>query len=332
MIKQATEKIKKNQNLTHDETREVFNEIMSGRAETEDIKSFLASLSEKGESAEEVAAAAEVLREKALKVNAKAKDLVDTCGTGGAKIKDVNISTLVGIVLAACGVKVAKHGNRSFSGKCGSADILEELGVNINVCPEKVAELIDEVGFGFMFAPLFHPAMKAVSGARKELAGRSIFNIIGPLSNPAGARMQILGVYDESLTELMAESLKKLGSKKALVVHGTEGLDEISIKGKTKVSELSDSRIHTYFLTPQDFGVKEAELSEIAGGTKKENAMSAKSVLSGKKGPVRDMVLINTAAALKMSGKAGDLKKGMVIAAKAIDSGKALRVLEKITK
>jgi anthranilate phosphoribosyltransferase len=223
MIKEAVKKLKEKIDLEGPEMVDVFNEIMTGAAEKGDVKDFLLSLKEKGESPEEIAAAAKVMREKSTKVVTKSKDLIDTCGTGGAKVNDVNISTVVAIILAACGLKVAKHGNRSFTGKCGSADILEELGVNINNKPEKVAALIDEIGIGFIFARNFHPAMKNVMEIRKELATRTIFNILGPLSNPAGARMQILGVYKPELTEIMAEALNKLGSEKAYVVHGMEG-------------------------------------------------------------------------------------------------------------
>jgi anthranilate phosphoribosyltransferase len=330
MIKEAIKKVSQKINLAPEEMISVFNEIMNGTAEKEDVKKFLLSLKDKGESPDEIAAAARVMREKCTKVRPKAKDLVDTCGTGGAKINDVNISTVVAIVLAGCGLKVAKHGNRSFTGKCGSADILEELGVNISQTPEKVARLIDEVGIGFIFAPNFHPAMKNVMGIRRELATRTIFNILGPLSNPAGAKMQILGVYKPELTEVMAEALSKLGSEKAYVVHGLEGFDEISIKGETKLSELKDGKVATRQISPEDFEIKEGSIDKILGGSREHNAKIVLDILNGKKGIPRDMVLLNAGAALKMVGRALDFKGGVKIAGEGIDSGKALETLNKL--
>ncbi|MEA3305358.1 MAG: anthranilate phosphoribosyltransferase [Candidatus Omnitrophota bacterium] len=332
MIREAIKKVSEKKNLDRGEMVSVFNEIMSGRLAKEDVKSFLRALSSKGESPEEIAAAAEIMREKAVKIETPIKDLVDTCGTGGAGINDVNVSTITAVVLAGAGVKVAKHGNRSFTGKCGSADILEELGVNINITPDKVIELIDKVNFGFIFAPNFHPAMKNVMEARKELAIRTIFNIIGPLSNPAGAAMQILGVYKPELTEVMAEALNKLGSKKAYIVHGLEGLDEISIKGRTKMTRLEDGNIETCYVTPEDFGMKESPVEEIIGGSREYNAGIALNVLNGKEGAPRDMVLVNAGAALTMFGRAGDFRKGVKIAAGCIDSGKALEALKLLKK
>ena len=309
----------------------VFNEIMSGAAKEEDVKEFLSSLKAKGESPDEIAAAAKIMREECTKVCVSTENLIDTCGTGGAKINDVNVSTINAIVLAACGLKVAKHGNRSFTGKCGSADILEELGVNINNTPERVAELIEKIGIGFIFARNFHPAMKNVMKIRKELKTRTIFNILGPLSNPAGAKMQILGVYKSELTEVMAEALNKLGSERAYVVHGLEGLDEVSIKGKTKLSELKAGLVATRHIKAEDFGIKEGALEEILGGSREYNKKVALEILEGKdKSARRDMVLINAAAALKMAGKAADFREGVGLAAECIDSGKALAKLNSL--
>jgi len=330
MIKEAIEKLSKKIDLSPGEMTSVFEEIMSGHTEKQDVKDFLLSLKTKGENPDEIAAAAEVMREKSTKVRTSVEDLVDTCGTGGAKINDINISTVVAIVLAGCGVKVAKHGNRSFTGKCGSADILEAFGVNIRLTPEKVAELIEEVGIGFIFAPDFHPAMKNVMELRRELKTRTIFNILGPLSNPAGANMQILGVYKPELTEVMAEALNKLGGEKAYVVHGLEGLDEISIKGKTKISELKDGKLRTRYVNPEDFGIKEGSIDEILGGSREHNAGVILDILNGKKGTPRDMVLINAGAALEMIGKAKDFKEGVKSAAQCIDSGKALEKLNRL--
>ena len=337
MIKEAIQKLKEKQDLDPREMAVVFNEIMGGGAEKQDMKDFLLSLKAKGESPDEIAAATGIMRKKMEKVSAAVENLIDTCGTGGAKINDINISTIVAIVLAGCGVKVAKHGNRSNTGKCGSSDILKEFKVNINMTPEKVAELIEKIGIGFMHAPNFHPAMKNVIEVRKELKTRTIFNILGPLSNPAGAKMQILGVFEPELTEMMAKALSKLGGKRAYVVHGVvqglpeENLDEISIKGKTKISELKDGKIETYYVEPKDFGVEEAgSLDEIRGGEPKYNKRIIKSILKGKKGTPRNMVLINAGAALKMVGKARDFKEGVKLAAECIDQGRALAKLNSL--
>ena len=331
MIKEAIKKIKAKTDLSKEEVFQVFAEIVSGSTPKEDIKEFLKTLSKKGESAEEVASAAQVMRNKAVRIESQLVDLIDTCGTGGAPIRDVNVSTLAAIVIAASGLKVAKHGNRSFTGKCGSADLLEALGVNIHIKPDKAVKLLKEVNFTFIFAPDYHPAMKNVVEARRELASRSIFNILGPLSNPAGANIQVLGVYDEKLTELMADSLARLGTKAAMVVHGLEGLDEVSIKGKTKVSEVKDGKVSHYYVTASDFGMAESPLDEIKGGDREYNKKIALNILSGKdKGPRRDMVSINAACALKLAGKVKGFKEGAALAGKVIDSGAALATLEKI--
>lgn len=331
MIKEAIAKVTKKIDLSPAEMRSVFEEIMSGKAEKQNMKDFLLALKAKGESPDEIAAAATIMREKMTKVPTSAENLIDTCGTGGAPINDINVSTISAIVLAGCGVRVAKHGNVSFTGKCGSADILKALGVNINTTPEKVAELIGRIGIGFIFAKNFHPAMKNVAEVRKELKTRTIFNILGPLSNPAGAKMQVLGVFDPKITEIMSEALNKLGSKKAYVVHGLEGLDEISIKGQTKVSELSDGKVKTYNIKVEDFGVKEGSLDEIRGGTPEYNKKVTLDILEAKdKSARRDMVLINAATALKMVGKAKGFKEGVKLAAECIDSGKALEILNRL--
>lgn len=331
MIKKATAKVTKKIDLNPQEMAEVFNEIMSGKAEKQDMKDFLLAIKAKGESPDEIAAAAGIMRQKMRKVNVSTENLIDTCGTGGAPINDINVSTISAIVLAGCGVKVAKHGNVSFTGKCGSADILKALGVNINTSPEKVRELIEKVGIGFIFARNFHPAMKNVAEARRELKARTIFNILGPLSNPAGAKMQILGVFDPKITEIMAEALNKLGSEKAYVVHGLEGLDEISIKGETRLSELKDRKVATYNIKTEDFGIKEGSLDEIRGGTPEYNKKVILEILEAKDRSVRrDMVLINAAAALKMTGKAVDFKEGVKLAAECIDSGRALEKLNNL--
>ncbi len=331
MIGEAIKKLSGRADLDGAEMRAVFGEIMSGKAGKEDVKTFLLSLKAKGETPEEIAAAAMIMREKMTKVPVSKEGLIDTCGTGGAAVNDINVSTISAIVLAGCGVKVAKHGNVSFTGKCGSADILQALGVNIDTGPKKVAELIDKVGIGFIFARNFHPAMKNVAEIRKELKTRTIFNILGPLSNPAGAGMQMLGVFAPALTEVMAEALNKLGSERAYVVHGMEGLDEISIKGKTRLSELKAGKVTTREIEPSDFGVKEGVIEEIRGGDREYNKKAVLEILEAKdRGARRDMVLMNAGAALRMTGKAKDFKEGVKSAAECIDSGKALRTLKRL--
>lgn len=324
MIKEAAEKILKKLDLSPAEMRDVFEEVMGGNADKEDIKRFLTFLAAKPETPEEIASAAAVMRDKAVKVIISAENLIDTCGTGGAFINDVNVSTISAFVLAGCGLRVAKHGNRSFTGKCGSADLLEALGIKIDQEPERAAEFIEKIGIGFMFAPNFHPAMRYVMPARRELKARTIFNILGPLCNPAGAKMQIIGVYKPELTEIMADALDRLGSVSAYVVHGMAGLDEISINGKTKVSELKNGKVTTYQVSPADFGMEEGSLDEIAGGSPAHNANTAVDILSGRKGAARNMVILNASAALKMAGKVFDFRSGVKMASESIDSRRAL--------
>jgi len=322
------EKLEKKIGLSSIEVEAVFEEIMTGEAEKEDVKRFLILLAAKGESPEEIAAAARVMRKKATKVNIAAEGLIDTCGTGGAAFHGINISTIAAFVIAGCGIKVAKHGNRSFTGKCGSADILEALGVNINKNAEEVRALIEKTGIAFLFAPNFHPAMKNVMEVRRELKTRTIFNLLGPLSNPAGVKMQILGVYKAELTEVMAEALKKLGSERVYVVYGLAGLDEISIEGETKISELKDGKVFTYYVKPADFGVKEGNLNDIKGDLPSCNKETILRILKGEeKGTARNAVIINAAAALVMTDSAPDLKSGADMAGKCIDSGRALQKL-----
>lgn len=327
MIREAIEKAGKRIDLTSAEMRGSFNEIMSGQAVIADTKEFLAVLRAKGETVEEITAAAKVMREKAARIRVDEPALIDTCGTGGTGINTFNISTTAAFVAAGSGIKVAKHGNRSASCQCGSADVLEALGVKIDVGPERVAESIREVGIGFLFAPSFHTAMKHAVLARKELGGRTIFNILGPLSNPANAAYQVIGVYDAKLTETLAGVLKNLGLKRAFVVHGMDGLDEITIADRTKVTELKDNKLKTYFVSPEDFKIKTARLEDLSGGSAKENAEIVIAILKGEQGPRRDVVLMNASAAIVCAGRAKDFKTGMKLAAESIDSGRALEKL-----
>lgn len=341
MIRQAIEKIVKGIDLSEYEMRHAFEQIMTGYATAAQIGAFITALRIKGETAEEITGAAKVMREKAVAIRAGGKSvdidrddinideetIIDTCGTGGSGTNTYNISTTVAFILAACGVKVAKHGNRGVSSRCGSADVLEALGVKLDMPPVMVEDCIREIGIGFMYAPLFHSAMKYAVEPRKEIGIRTIFNLLGPLANPARATCQVLGVYDGKLTEVMAEVLKNLGCRRAFVVYGLDTLDEITITGKTKVTELKNGRIRTYYLTPEKFGIKRARLEDIKGGDARENSEIIQSVLRGDRGPKRDVALLNASAALVCSGKARDFKGGIKLAAEAIDSGKALEKL-----
>ncbi|MBI4439779.1 anthranilate phosphoribosyltransferase [Candidatus Woesearchaeota archaeon] len=330
MIQESIQKLVEGKNLSYREAEDSMNEIMSGLATPALISAFLVALRIKGETVDEITACASVMRKKASRIHPKAKVLVDTCGTGGDKADTFNISTTSAFVVAGAGIHVAKHGNRSVSSKCGSADVLAELGVNINLLPKDVEKCIDEVGVGFMFAPLFHEAMKNAMPVRKELGIRTVFNILGPLTNPANATAQVVGVFDEKLTAPLAEVLGKLGLKRAFVVHGN-GIDEITIEAKSKIAEYKDGHVLTYELNPVDFGFKLASLTEIKGGSPKENAAITLSILRGKeKGPKRDVVILNSAAAIIAGGKADSWKDAVKKASQSIDSGKALEVLTKL--
>jgi anthranilate phosphoribosyltransferase len=332
MIKEALSKIVSGSDLTMAEAREVMREIMKGEATQAQIGSFLTALRMKGETADEIAGCARAMRESAIAVKPKRNQLVDTCGTGGDGSGTFNISTTVAFVAAGAGLAVAKHGNRSVSSRCGSADLLQALGVNLELSPEQVAQCIDEVGIGFLFAPKLHPAMKHALAPRQEIGLRTIFNILGPLSNPAQARRQLMGVYDSDLTELMAEVLRALGSEHAFVVHGADGLDELSTTGQNKVSHLHHNHIETYYLDPEELGLPQAKISDLAGGTREDNAETTRAILEGKLGPKRDVVLLNTAAVLIAGGKASSFSEGLVLAAEAIDNGSARRKLEQLVE
>jgi anthranilate phosphoribosyltransferase len=344
MIKEAIGKVVDGFDLTREEMVSCMNEIMTGVATQAQIGSFITALRFKGETVEEITGAAIVMREKATKINVASnlvdldrddinidrETIVDTCGTGGSGTNTFNISTTVAFVVSGAGLRVAKHGNRGVSSVCGSADVIKALSVNIDISPEKVKECIEKIGIGFLYAPLFHSAMKFAIGPRREIGIRTIFNILGPLTNPANATCQVLGVYEEGLTDKLANVLNNLGVKRAFVVHGLDTLDEITITGKTKISELKNKKVKGYYIKPQDFGMKKAELDEIKGGTVEENANIVKKILEGEKGPRQDVVLLNASAALIAGGMAKDFKDGIEIARTSIETGRAKEKLEKL--
>jgi len=335
-IKDAISKVVMNKDLTENEMIDVMNEIMGGEATPAQIGSFITALRMKSETVEEITGAVRVMREKATPIlsgvdTAAGGILVDTCGTGGDGSGTFNVSTTTAFVVAGAGVPVAKHGNRSVSSNCGSADVLEAAGVNLGVSPEQVGECIQQIGIGFLFAPALHGAMKHAIGPRKELGIRTIFNILGPLTNPAGANVQVLGVFNGDLTEPLARVLAKLGSKRALVVHGEGNLDELTVTGETKISELNDGKVTNYSINPENFGFKKATIEDLKGGKDaQESADQMITILGGEKGPKRDMVLLNSGAALMAAGLCADLKSGIVKAADTIDSGAALEKLEQL--
>ena len=326
MIREGIQKLVENLDLTYDESREVMREIMSGNATQAQIGAFLALLRSKGETIEEISALASAMREFCCQIHPRVNGrLVDTCGTGGDHIKTFNVSTIVAFVVAGAGISVAKHGNRSVTSKSGSADVLERLGLNVNMPPEAVERAIEGVGIGFMFAPTFHSAMKHVIGPRKEIGIRTVFNVLGPLTNPANANAQLLGVYDRSLTEPLAHALKNLGCEEAMVVYGLDGLDEISNVGRTHLSWLKDGEINSMEVAPADFGVDSAKLEDILGTTPEESAEIAFQILNARcgEGPKRDLVLVNAAAGIILGGKADDFQEGFEIARESLDSGAA---------
>ncbi|NVM03521.1 MAG: anthranilate phosphoribosyltransferase [Candidatus Helarchaeota archaeon] len=306
--------------------------IMSGNATQAQIGAFLVLLRQKGENFEEIAAFAKIMRQHCSRINPKYdKVLVDTCGTGGDKIKTFNISTLAAFIVAGSGIKVAKHGNRSVTSKCGSADLLEGFGVNINADP-KIVEKCIENGIGFMFAPKFHPAMKYAIGPRREIGLRTVFNILGPLTNPANANSQLLGVFDPNITEKMANALKSLGTNSAYIVHGDPGLDEISTLGKTKISELNNDIVKTYFISPKDFSIPMAKPKDIQGGLLDENLEIAIKILNGESSKKTDIVLLNSAVGIVVGQKAGTINEGLEVAKESVSSGNAYKKLKELIK
>jgi anthranilate phosphoribosyltransferase len=328
MLEEYLGKVVDRKDLNAEEAEAAMRTIMSGEAAKLQTAAFLASLRTKGETEDEIASFARVMRDMALKIRPKVEKSVDVCGTGGDVIKTFNISTTAAFI-TACVVPVAKHGNRSVTSKCGSADVIEELGANLALAPRKIEECIEKIGIGFMFAPLHHQAMKNVMEVRQKLGMRTVFNILGPLTNPANATHQLIGVYDAAVTEKIAKVLRILGLKKALVVHGEPGVDEVSISGKTKVSHLENDRIESYYIEPEDFGLEPASPDEIAGGDRKASAKILRDILICKEGGAkRDVVLLNAAAAIFAADEASSIAEGFEIANGILDDGKAAEKLE----
>ena len=331
MIKEAIGKVVTGADLSEEEMVGVMDEIMSGGATPAQIGAFITALRLKGETIAEIAGAARVMREKATRVEVAVQGgvLVDTCGTGGDASGTFNVSTTAAFVVAGAGVPVAKHGNRSVSSKCGSADVLEALGVDLALSAERIGRCIEEVGIGFMFAPALHGAMKHAIGPRREIGIRTIFNILGPLTNPAGANVQVMGVFDPALTDKLAAVLGKLGAKRALVVCGEGGMDEITVTGATRVADWHDGRVATYAVLPEEVGLKRADLGDLqGGGTAAEAAAQVRAILGGEQGPRLDMVLLNAAAALMAAGQVADLAAGVARAREVVESGAALAKLD----
>ncbi len=317
-------------NLAQSESAELFDAIMGGTVPPAQVAGLLVALRAKGETVEEIAGAASSMRRHAVFIDAGGLRVVDTCGTGGDGSGTFNISTTAAFVVAGSGVPVAKHGNRAISSQCGSADVLTALGVNIEVTPDVMESCIREAGIGFLYAPKLHPAMKHAMGVRRELGVRTIFNLLGPLTNPAGARGQVLGVFAPELTECLAEVLRLLGSQRAFVVHGSDGLDEITVTGPSRICELREGRVSTYNLDPLRYFGQYAEAAELRGGTPDVNAGITRRVLAGEKGACRDIVCINAAAAIAAGGRAPDIEGGLELARQSIDSGYAQKALDRL--
>lgn len=328
MIKDAIAKVVEGKDLDGTEAEQTMNEIMSGEATDAQIAALITALRIKGETVTEVTGFAKIMRQFSSKIKPASRVVLDTCGTGGDVSGTINISTAAAFIAAAAGLTVAKHGNRSVSSRCGSADVLEELGINVTMSPELVEAAISEVGIGFLFAPVFHPAMKYAIGPRREIGIRTVFNILGPLTNPAMATHQVLGVYSADLLEFMAGVLRGLGTQRALVVHGDAGLDELSTTGKNRVAELDQGQIKLFEIDPGELGLATARIEQLKGGSASENATAIKSIFQGEEGPHRDVVLLNAAAAIYISEKVPDMTAGLDLARQIIDSGSALAKLE----
>jgi anthranilate phosphoribosyltransferase len=330
MFTALIEKLVRHEDLTADEAAAAMQEVMDGRVSSGALAGLLAALAMKGERPAEIVGFARTMRANAVKLSHPAPEVFDTCGTGGDRSGTFNISSAAAVVVAACGVKVAKHGNRSVSSRCGSADLFEALGVNVAAPPELVERCLAEAGIAFFFAPTFHPSMRHAAPVRRDLGIRTAFNLLGPLTNPAGAKRQLVGVPRPELTELVARSLAMLGTERAWVVHGADGLDEISTTGYTKVSECRDGAVNTFYIHPADVGLPKAHADALRGGDASRNAAILKSVLNGERGAGRDIVLLNTAAALLVAGAESRLETGLARGAEAIDSGRAAAVLDRL--
>lgn len=341
IITEAVRAMVDRRDLTRIEAAAAMEAIMSGAATNAQIAAFLTALRMKGETVEELIGFAQVMRQKAVRVRTHGHGmaaltgtdremLIDTAGTGGDASGSFNVSTATAFVVAGAGLRVAKHGNRSVSSLCGSADVVETLGINLELTPTQVGRCVDEVGIGFLYAPLLHTAMKHVMAARREMGIRTVFNMLGPLTNPAGANAQVIGVYAAALTEPLARVLAELGTHRAFVVHGADGLDEISNTGENRIAEVREGLVRTFALSPQDFGLPRAAIADLQGGDREQNAQIIRAILDGEPGPRRDIVLMNATAALVVGGKARDLKEGVQVAARAIDSGAARERLERL--
>ncbi|OGK97484.1 MAG: anthranilate phosphoribosyltransferase [Candidatus Rokubacteria bacterium RBG_16_73_20] len=341
MITEALRTLMDRRDLTRIEAAAAMEAIMSGAATNAQIAAFLTALRMKGETVEELIGFAQVMRQKAVRIRTEPDGvtaltgtdrdmLIDTCGTGGDAAGTFNVSTATAFVVAGAGLRVAKHGNRSVSSLCGSADVVETLGVALDLSPQKVARCVDEVGIGFLYAPLLHTAMKHVMAARREMGVRTVFNMLGPLTNPAGANAQVVGVYAAALTEPLARVLAELGTHRAFVVHGADGLDEISNTGESRVSEVREGVVRTFAVRPEDFGLPRASIHDLLGGDREQNAEIIRGILRGEPGPRRDIVLMNAAAALVAGAKARDLKEGVELGARSIDAGAARERLERL--
>jgi anthranilate phosphoribosyltransferase len=330
MFTPLLEKLHRREDLTESEASAAMAEIMDGRAQPSQIAALLVALAMKGERPSEIVGFARTMRDRAVKVVSSNRPVVDTCGTGGDRAHTFNVSTIAALVVAACGLTVAKHGNRSVSSRCGSADVFESLGVKIDISPERVQQTLCDAGIAFLFAPTFHPSMKHAAATRRELGIRTAFNLLGPLTNPAGASRQLVGVPRPELTELVARALALLGSERAWVVHGADGLDEISTTGYTKVSEARNGAVRTFYVHPADAGLPKSTADALKGGDPSVNADVARRVLAGQRGPARDIVLFNAAAVLLIADRASDLREGVALAAAALDTGSAARVLDRL--
>ena len=330
MLKAVLNQVVGGENLSRQEAQESMQAIMTGQASESQIGGLLTALRIKGETSEEIAGFAETMRNHTVKVECRQSDLLDTCGTGGDRKGTFNISTTVAIVVAGAGASVAKHGNHGVSSSSGSADVLKALGVRIDLPAQNIASVIEDARIAFLYAPTFHPAMKYAGKPRRELGFRTVFNVLGPLTNPLAAERQLMGVYEQSLTKKLAEVLLRLNTRRAMVVHGLDGLDEISTTAPTQVSEVVDGKILSYLIDPAEYGLPIAALEDISGGTPEQNADIVLGILSGKQGARRDLVLLNAAAALVVADKAENIREGMILAAKSIDSGAAQAKLERM--